>query len=122
MNQKTGICIFIVILLALLVLAWVCRGKFANTNEPATETETTGDETQEETTVAASTDEAPVYAYLIREQDDVLVVYMGDGETVYMETGIRASRLSDDLHRQLEDGIGFSDEESLFSFLENYAS
>jgi hypothetical protein len=72
--------------------------------------------------VVADVEEVETYAYLAREQDETLVVYLGDGETVYMETGIRTARLPDSLREQLQSGIGFADAESLFEFLENYAS
>jgi flagellar basal body-associated protein FliL len=120
MNRKTGICIFIIVLAVFLVTAWLLYRRSSLQKEPAVETEEAA--TQEETMVVASTTEEPVYAYLLREQDGMLVVCLGDGETVYMETGIRASQLPDSLREELSDGIGFSDEESLFAFLENYAS
>jgi uncharacterized protein YacL (UPF0231 family) len=78
--------------------------------------------TQEETMVVASVTDPQTYAYFVREQEENLVVYLGDGETLYMETGIRASRLPVNLRSKLENGIGFTDEESLYEFLENYAS
>lgn len=119
MNRKTGICIFIIVLAVLLVTAWLLHRRSSLQNEPAAGTENV---TQEETTVVASTTEKPLYAFLLCEQDGMLVVCLGDGETIYMETGIRASQLPDSLREELSDGIGFSDEESLFAFLENYAS
>mgnify|MGYP006963152846 CR=1 FL=1 len=61
-------------------------------------------------------------AYIIRTQDSRLVVFLPDGKTVYMETGIRSENLSQKLQKQAENGIGFADEESLFDFLESYSS
>ena len=61
-------------------------------------------------------------AYIIRSQDSRLVVFLPDGKTVYMETGIRSENLSQKLQKQAENGIEFADEESLFDFLESYSS
>ena len=55
-------------------------------------------------------------AYIIRTQDSRLVVFLPDGKTVYMETGIRSENLSQKLQKQAENGIGFADEESLLTF------
>jgi flagellar basal body-associated protein FliL len=119
MNRKTGICIFIIVAAVLLLWAGVLlrRDSLQNGEMPETESQT-----QEEPVVVASASETQTYAYLVREQDETLVVYLSDGETVYMETGIRSARLSDELRRQLAGGIGFWDEKSLFEFLENNAS
>jgi hypothetical protein len=78
--------------------------------------------TQTDTMVVASTPDVPEYAYIVRELDESLVVYLGDGQTVYMETGIRSSRLNSQMQEQIIKGIGFFDEESLYEFLENYSS
>jgi hypothetical protein len=121
MNLRTGICIFVIILLFFFVLAWVSagRGKEDTTEEITFETESVS---ETETSVYTISEEQPIYEYIVRESDGQIVVYEGDGETVYMETGIHISQLSESMERQLEAGIGFSDEESLFAFLENYAS
>ena len=57
-------------------------------------------------------------AYIIRTQDSRLVVFLPDGKTVYMETGIRSENLSQKLQKQAENGIHFG-YGSLFDFLEN---
>jgi flagellar basal body-associated protein FliL len=119
MNRKTGICILIIVLAVLLLWAGVLLRRNALQKETPTDTET---QTEDETMVVASAANPQAYVYLVREQDETLVVYLGDGETVYMETGIKSARIPDALRRQLATGIGFLDEESLFEFLENYAS
>ena len=57
-----------------------------------------------------------------RQEDAMLVVYLADGKTVYMETGISADRLSLEMQQKAKQGIGFSDLEQLYDFLESYAS
>jgi hypothetical protein len=121
MNLRNGICIFVLILLIFFVLSWVwvSRGKDDSAQEITEETESAP---ETETIVETISEEEPVYQYVVRDADGMIVVYKGDSETIYMETGIRTEQFSEAMTRQLEVGIGFSDEESLFAFLENYAS
>ena len=94
MNQKTGICILLCLVLLLVFGIWYQKRGVENTKN----------------------------TYIIRTQDSRLVVFLPDGKTVYMETGIRSENLSQKLQKQAENGIGFADEESLFDFLESYSS
>lgn len=119
MNRKISICIIIVIIAILLVLAGIWYGKNSTDEEPVTEIP---EVTEAETTIVASGSEVITYAYIVRAVDQNLVVYLGDGETVYMETGIKIERLSEEQQIQAEQGIGFKTEESLYDFLESYAS
>lgn len=62
------------------------------------------------------------YAYLVLEQDGVLVVYEADGETVLFETNIRVQNLDAELQEKVEEGLPFVNEQELYDFLESYSS
>jgi len=119
MNRKISICIIIVILVLLLVLIGIRYGRSSQEENPATEMP---EVTEMETTIVANVNETVSYAYILRVVDKNLVVYLGDGQTVYMETGIKLEELSEELQKQAEQGIGFETEESLYDFLESYSS
>ena len=118
MNRKTGICILVCLVLLLLFGIWYQRR--ANQNTTHAETETVSQ--TEETIPTGSPTPAETYTYIVRMQDHALVVFLNDGQTVYMQTGIRAENLSPDMQKQAENGIGFSSQERLFDFLESYSS
>lgn len=62
------------------------------------------------------------YAYLIIEQDGVLVVYESDGATVFFETNIRIKNLDTGLQEKIKEGLPFANEKELYDFLESYSS
>lgn len=121
MNRKISSCILILLGTLLSFGIWFGlngRNRKNDTNElpvPQTQADT-------EITIAASTHTPQEYAYIVRQEDAMLVVYQADGKTVYMETGIRADRLSMEMQQKAKQGIGFSDLEQLYDFLESYAS
>ena len=117
--MKQKISIFIIVLLVILILLgfWYGLQKQEERTLPKPQVST-----ETETTVLTSTPEVISYAYIVRVEDGNLVVYLGDGQTVYMETGIRMEDLEDTLQEKVQNGIGFRTAESLYDFLENYAS
>lgn len=62
------------------------------------------------------------YAYLIKEEDGRLIVYYGDGETVYLVSDIRLEDLDSEMQKKVAAGITFENARELFEFLENYSS
>lgn len=118
MNQKTGICIILCLTAVLLFGIW--QQKRSSSNNP-TETQLAS-ETETTIPTGSYTKESNSFSYIIRTQQKRLVVFEGDGKTVYMETGILAEHLNESLQKQAEHGIGFRDQESLFDFLESYSS
>lgn len=118
MNQKTGICILLCLVLLLVFGIWYQKRGVENTKNTQ---EQYASET-EHTVLTGTPYKETENAYIIRTQDSRLVVFLPDGKTVYMETGIRSENLSQKLQKQAENGIGFADEESLFDFLESYSS
>ena len=118
MNQKTGICILLCLVLLLVFGIWYQKRGVENTKNTQ---EQYASET-EHTVLTGTPYKETENAYIIRTQDSRLVVFLPDGKTVYMETGIRSENLSQKLQKQAENGIGFADEESLFDCLESYSS
>ena len=138
MNMKykaAGICIFAAAALILLLAAAVLK------TSPETETPVpkpapqvpVREETEKENILASapepdteqavtsSAEEEP-YLYILFAEDGRLSVYLADGKTVYLDTGISAESLPEERRIQLENGIRFRTEEELFSFLESYSS
>ena len=115
MNQKTGICILLCLVLLLVFGIWYQKRGVENTKNTQ---EQYASET-EHTVLTGTPYKETENAYIIRTQDSRLVVFL---KTIYMETGIRSENLSQKLQKQAENGIGFADEESLFDFLESYSS
>lgn len=118
MNQKTGICILLCLVLLLVFGIWYQKRGVENKKNTQ---EQYASETKH-TVLTGTPYKETENAYIIRTQDSRLVVFLPDGKTVYMETGIRSENLSQKLQKQAENGIGFADEESLFDFLESYSS
>ena len=117
MNQKTGICILLCLVLLLVFGIWYQKRGVENTKN-----------TQEQ--YASETEHTVLTGTPYKNGKCLYYPYTGqpagcflpDGKTVYMETGIRSENLSQKLQKQAENGIGFADEESLFDFLESYSS
>ena len=118
MNQKTGICI-ILLLAAILIFGICCQKRYPAPEE----TQIVESEIESEQSIpAGSAKSQPAYRYLVKEEDGSLVVFQADGKTVYMETGIRTENLSEEIRKQAKPGIPFTSEKRLFDFLESYSS
>ncbi|MCM1282222.1 MAG: hypothetical protein NC180_11900 [Muribaculaceae bacterium] len=126
MKRKISICILFFIVIAVSAVLFTSTKKPAQeqAQKPAVpETEET-QSAEELVVVSADTVSArePVYAYVLREREGWVVVYLPDSEQIYMETGIRAESLPGQLKEQLPEGLGFASEAELFDFLESYSS
>lgn len=121
MNRKTkiGIIVLLVILLAIGIWCVVQKNNEKNQNQKLPVPQS---ETESERIIITSTPSSQTYSYIVRAEDAMLVVYQADGHTVYMETGIRTDRLSEDMQEKAKRGIGFATLEQLYDFLESYAS
>ena len=64
----------------------------------------------------------PTQSFYIRVEDNNLVVYCDDEETVYMYTNIVADTLPGYVQTKVSIGMYVEDEESLYNFLETYSS
>lgn len=122
MKKTTGICLFIgcILLLPETLLLSSCAQK-DKAVEPPTTLAVDSEETEMEEFTEIMALKEP-YMYIVKEQDGFLVVYQSDGTTVEFETNIRTADLEQEVLDRLMEGIGFSDENSLYSFLESYSS
>ncbi len=64
----------------------------------------------------------PGEGFYLAVQDNEVVVYLEDQETVYIETGILLDRLPEEIQLQVIQMKWMDDEESLYGFLETYSS
>lgn len=131
MKKTIGICLFVGIFLVIGVSVLLIT---ANTKQEQEEQnqivadeniETTELSTQENVTtesMAKYDADHRDYEYLILEKDGVLVVYLGDGTTVFLETDIPVYKLDTTTLEKLKSGIAFSDEKELYDFLESHSS
>lgn len=122
MKKTIGLCLFVgcILILSGVLLLTSCSDKDEAVDPPTTlavESEET--EMEEFTEIMALKDP---YMYIVKDLDGFLVVYQSDGTTIEFETNIRTVDLAQDVLDRLNDGIGFSDEKSLYSFLESYSS
>lgn len=120
MNRKVSICILVIILIFLSIVIFEMAGNRRGTPLPETQTQETQEEA--EPAVIANTDQVAHYRYIARIVDGRIVIFESDGETVYLETDIKANTLSSHIREQAQLGIGFQNEAGMFDFLESYSS
>ena len=127
MKRNTNICIFLFVILLFVILLLFFGTRYnkepENTEQeslPATEEVT---ETKDLEAVVESGKEEANCNYIIRSDEGRLTVYLSDGCTLYMNTGISARSLPVPMQEQAKDnGIRFSTEQELMDFLESYSS
>jgi uncharacterized membrane protein len=126
-KHKYSICVFFVLFVICIVITVFSTADQKKQNQ----SESAGPQTvEEENAVQEETDEEIVpssrteegYRYIILESDGHLLVYYSDNMTVFFDSGILSKHLPEALQTELETGIRFADEESLYEFLENYSS
>lgn len=71
---------------------------------------------------AVETETKSVVGYILKEENNRVVVYCADGTTLFEYTDILVSDLPYDLQSQLREGKEISGTAQLYSFLENYSS
>ena len=64
----------------------------------------------------------PTRGFYLKVEDNNIVVYCDDKQTVYMYTTISALKLPQAQQSQIVNGIYMENEEALYSFLETYSS
>lgn len=126
MKRNTSICIFLLIIFGLILL-FVFFGKAVpdqpqNVPQDLPQTTEKIPETENSEAVIISSKEETDCAYLIRSDAGRLSVYLSDGCTLYLNTGIAASALPEEMQEKLTDGIRISTEQELMDFLESYSS
>lgn len=64
----------------------------------------------------------PSASFYLKVENNYVVVYLDDKETIYMYTEILLTELPDDLQQEIINVMFVTDEESLYDFLESYSS
>lgn len=64
----------------------------------------------------------PGESYYLTVEDNYVVVYLEDRQTIYMDTEILLTELPEEIQQQIIQMMYIPDEESLYDFLENYSS
>lgn len=64
----------------------------------------------------------PSSSFYLKVENNLVVVYLDDQETVYMYTDILLTDLPDRIQQDIINMMFIQDEESLYDFLENYSS
>ncbi len=64
----------------------------------------------------------PTKGFYLRVENNSIVVYCDDGETVYMYTDISAESLPEYIQGQIISGMYMEDEANMYHFLETYSS
>ena len=67
-------------------------------------------------------EQEPEPGYYLMVADHLIVVYLGDRQTIYMNTDILLENLSDALQGEIMQGKYLETEEDVFNFLESYSS
>ena len=94
-----------------------------NTQESETrETAAAADSGEPLESHAVAAEAKSTVGYILREENDRVVVYCADGTTLYEYTDIFVSELPYDLQSQIRGGKEISGTAQLYSFLENYSS
>lgn len=133
--KRIGIYFFCVIALGCVTSSILYR-KVENKNEMRLEksaseiTETEEFEVSEEINtseqIEKSVEVSDVYSsdkrFFLKEEEGYLVIYDRVSMQRYDETTIHIQDLPELLQQQMEEGLYFTDEEELYSFLENYSS
>ena len=131
MKKTIGICLFMGMILAggLLLFSGSLEGSGEKKSAETPDRMETGTTTQNiaatETEQMKAQESMAVqesYQYMIREVNGLLVVYKNDNTTIFLETNISVSTLEQSTLQKLEQGIYFSNEEELFTFLESCSS
>lgn len=94
----------------------------ASTTESAREAEQENEVVTETVAAASSNKVEEQYQYIMKYENNHIIVYEADGVTIFEETDIDQSHLSEQMLETLEEGIPVSNEESLYSLLESFSS
>uniref|UniRef100_UPI0040559FD1 hypothetical protein n=1 Tax=Agathobacter sp. TaxID=2021311 RepID=UPI0040559FD1 len=124
MKKQISICIFLSIVLILLSLTFIrfynSKKEYSDLNTTQVTEDTMGTEGTEE--FVEISQEYTRYVYYIIEEDGRLVVYETNSDELYMESGIFAQDLPNEIREKLNEGIFFKSESDLYDFLESYSS
>lgn len=124
MNMKRQIsgCIFFVIIFLSISYFFIQNHKEPNSNHSISKsTEVPSDGENQERAIEISKDYEN-YTYVVKAEDDYLVVYDFITKEKYLDTGIKASNLPRQILEDSFRGIYFKNLQELYDFLESYSS
>lgn len=118
MKLKYSISYFV--LLTAVILTFVYA--FATNHQHELDGYVVLEESATEESIHSNSDDVVSEGYYLREQEGFVIVYMFDNSTIFLETDILVTSLSDVLQSELEEGKYIKTTNELYSFLENYSS
>ena len=125
MMNKKRICIFLALILVFAAGIILVRLASAPEEDSQKEMVLIREEREEEedaaSTLPASGENREQRYYLVVE-DGYLSVYYGADRTFYAYTDIRYDMLDEATRQQIQQGLSFTDERTLYDFLENHSS
>lgn len=126
MMNKKRICIFLALIL--VFAAGIILVRLTSAPEEDSQKEMVliredreGEEEDAASTLPASGENREQRYYLVVE-DGYLSVYYGADRTFYAYTDIRYDMLDEETRQQIQQGLSFTDERTLYDFLENHSS
>lgn len=125
MMNKKRICIFLALILVfavgIILVRTVSAPKESKEEEIVLIREDREDEEDASSTLPTSGENREQRYYLVVE-DGYLSVYYGPDKTFYAYTDIRYDMLDEATRQQIQQGLSFADERTLYDFLENHSS
>ena len=109
-----------IILLLVVIIFFIVQAVNINKNE-VIEPNITMEEPSILLEVEANAENVPFQYYLILEQD-YIVVYYADKQTVFERTDIHSDELSESDYLRMKDGLYLKDQKELFGILQGYSS
>ena len=118
MKRQISVSIFLSILLIVLVWMYI---KFMNETKIEENVITTENDISKDPSVTIS-QEYISYPYYAKAEEGRVVIYETKNHTIFMETSIEITTLSEEIQEKLEASIFFETEMELYDFLESYSS
>ena len=125
MMNKKRICIFLALVLVFAAGIILVRLASAPEEDNQKEMVLIREDREEEEDAASSlpaSGENREQRYYLVVEDGYLSVYYGADRTFYAYTDIRYDMLDEATRQQIQQGLSFTDERTLYDFLENHSS
>ena len=121
MKRNIGICIFVLFVIAVGVTV-LMNNINADSNEINTKDNIINTQSVDTEAMIKTNAQVEVEGYYIGISDNTIVVYENDGQTVYLETNIAISHLSDNTIERLNKRILCKNLNEVYDLLESYSS
>lgn len=121
MKRNIGICIFVLFVIAVGVTVFM-NNIDADSNEINTKDNIINTQSVDTEAMIKTNAQVEVEGYYIGISDNSIVVYENDGQTVYLETNIDISHLSENTIERLNKRILCKNLNEVYDLLESYSS